>query len=139
MVFHIFVCFSGTGPCLLWLVGHSYVYWGSMHANVWPAGHQLGFPWAVVQVSWIGVWGLLWSGLLPEVQFYAGLDRAPDILFIHTKQWTAAPTNMAACGPSGAQTPIVKQDPQKWYMLPCWEFKAFLHLPHNIFSKRHTA
>lgn len=36
-------------------------------------GRQLGFPWAEVQVCWIGIQGLLWSRL----------DRAPNILVIH--------------------------------------------------------
>lgn len=70
-------------PCLLWIFGHSYVYWGCERATVRPSGLQLGFPRSDVQIRWLGIRGLRWSRLLSEFQYFAGLDRAPDIAVIH--------------------------------------------------------
>lgn len=74
---------SGPGPCLVWITGHSFVYWGSRRAEDRPAGRQLGFPRSDVQVRWLGIRGLRWSRLLSEIQFRVRLDRAPDVLLIH--------------------------------------------------------
>lgn len=49
-----------------------------------PAGRQLGLLRTEAQVRWLDVRGLLWIRLLPELQFYTSLDRAPDVLVIHT-------------------------------------------------------
>lgn len=81
--FSLLFCFSGGAPCLLWIFGHSYVHWGRKRAGDRPAGSQLGFSPADVQVRWLGVRGLRWSRLLSEFQFFVGLDRAPDIVVIH--------------------------------------------------------
>lgn len=59
------------------------MYWGSERAAVRPAGRQLGFPREEVQVRWIGVRGLTWNRLLPELQYRMRWDRAPDVLVIH--------------------------------------------------------
>lgn len=78
-----FVCVSGRSPCLLWIFGDSYVHWGAKRANVRPAGQQIGFSRDDVLIRWIGVRGLQWPRLLPNFQFFAGLDRSPDIVLLH--------------------------------------------------------
>lgn len=80
--FVLFV-FSDGGQCLIWVVGHSFVHWGGKRAGVRPNGRQLGLSRSEAQVRWLGVRGLRWSRLLPVVQYYASLDRAPDILVVH--------------------------------------------------------
>ncbi|XP_069800969.1 uncharacterized protein [Dendropsophus ebraccatus] len=71
------------GGCLTWILGHSYVRRGAARADVRPSGRQLGFQRSEVRIRWIGVGGLLWSGVLPEFHFHARLDRPPDILVLH--------------------------------------------------------
>lgn len=34
-------------------------------------------------MRWIGILGMLWSRVLPEVHRYARLDRPPDVLLLH--------------------------------------------------------
>ncbi|XP_075705220.1 uncharacterized protein LOC142728493 [Rhinoderma darwinii] len=41
---------EGVGPCLVWIMGHSYVHWGGVQADVRPAGRQLGLDQYEVQV-----------------------------------------------------------------------------------------
>lgn len=36
-------CFTEL-ECLVWILGHSYVFWGAKRAAVRLAGRQLGFP-----------------------------------------------------------------------------------------------
>ncbi|XP_075705634.1 histone-binding protein RBBP4-like [Rhinoderma darwinii] len=40
---------EGVGPCLMWIMGHSYVHWGGVQADVRPAGRQLGLDQYEVQ------------------------------------------------------------------------------------------
>lgn len=84
-LFDVFLCavISDFGTCLVWIFGHSFVYWGAERADVRPAGRQLGLPLADARIRWIGIRGMRWPRLLSEFQFFAGLDRAPDVLVIH--------------------------------------------------------
>ncbi|XP_040184663.1 uncharacterized protein LOC120917438 [Rana temporaria] len=69
--------------CLVWILGHNYVVLGAAHAGLNPDGLQLGFPREQVRIKWIGVPGMLWSRVLPEVNHYSRLDRPPDVLLLH--------------------------------------------------------
>ncbi|XP_056378996.1 translation initiation factor IF-2-like [Hyla sarda] len=73
----------GAAPCLIWILGHSYVVRGAARAAVRPDGRQLGFSREKAQVRWLGQGGLLWGGVLPFLQKYVDLDRAPDVLVLH--------------------------------------------------------
>lgn len=64
--------------------GLLHLYWGGLRADVQQAERQLGFCQAEVQVRWLGVRGLMWSWLFLEIQYYAGLDKAPNILVVYT-------------------------------------------------------
>lgn len=64
-------------------MGHAYVYWGGVRADVCPVGRLLTFPGDEAQIRWLGICGLPWSQLLPELQYYIRLDRAPDVLVLH--------------------------------------------------------
>ncbi|XP_068116462.1 uncharacterized protein [Hyperolius riggenbachi] len=70
-------------PCLVWILGHSYVAWGARRAGARPEGRQLGIPRAQARVRWIGFPGMVWARVVPEVHRFARLDRPPDILVIH--------------------------------------------------------
>ncbi|PIO39553.1 hypothetical protein AB205_0008570 [Aquarana catesbeiana] len=75
---------SKTGSeCLVWILGHSYVFLGAEQAALKPEGQQLGFPRGQVRIKWIGVPGMLWSRVLREVEHYCRLDRPPDVLLLH--------------------------------------------------------
>lgn len=48
-----------------------------------PNGRQLGFSRHEACVRWLGVPGLTWGRVLPEVHRFARLDRQPDVLVLH--------------------------------------------------------
>ena len=79
----LFYVFTDPQGCLIWILGHSFVFWGARRADVKPGGRQLGVPREEGRVRWIGIRGLMWQKVLPEVHRGASLDRAPDILVIH--------------------------------------------------------
>ncbi|XP_073460352.1 uncharacterized protein [Aquarana catesbeiana] len=74
---------SLSSECLVWILGHSYVFLGAEQAALKPEGQQLGFPRGQVRIKWIGVPGMLWSRVLREVEHYCRLDRPPDVLLLH--------------------------------------------------------
>lgn len=75
-----------SGPvCLMWILGNSYVHWGAQRALIRPDSRQMGFSRADATVRWIGIPGMLWSRVLPEIQQYAHLDRPPDVLLLQIR------------------------------------------------------
>ncbi|XP_066441042.1 uncharacterized protein [Eleutherodactylus coqui] len=72
-------------PCaaLVWIMGHSYVFWGGERAKVRPNGRQLRLSKDAAVLRWIGVRGMAWSRVLQDVQRLVSLDRTPDILVLH--------------------------------------------------------
>lgn len=88
MICYIFLCvlslvFSGAATCLVWIFGHSYVYWGARRADVRKDGRLLGLAGEEGTVRWIGFPGMLWSRVVPEMHKFAGLDRPPDVVVLH--------------------------------------------------------
>ncbi|XP_018424803.1 PREDICTED: NXPE family member 1-like [Nanorana parkeri] len=75
--------FEGVATGLMCILGHSYVFWGARRAEVRPNGRQLGVPRSEAVVRWIGVPGMVWSVVVPEVTRFAELDRPPDVLVLH--------------------------------------------------------
>ncbi|XP_044141387.1 uncharacterized protein LOC122931380 [Bufo gargarizans] len=73
----------GVPPCLVWIMGHSYVFWGALRAAVRPDGRQLSISREVAVIRWIGMRGMLWSRVLPEFYRFARLDRPPNVLVLH--------------------------------------------------------
>lgn len=74
---------SGGVMGLVWILGHSYVFWGARQADVRPNGRQLGISRQEACVRWLGVPGMLWSRMVPEVHCFALLDRPPNVLVLH--------------------------------------------------------
>lgn len=81
----MFYDFFSDHACLVWILGHSFVHWGAERANVRPNDHQLGFPRSEASIRWIGVLGLLWSRVVPEVHRVSRWDRALDVLVLHAE------------------------------------------------------
>lgn len=48
-----------------------------------PEGRQLGISRQEACIRWLGVPGMLWSRIVPEVHRFAWLHRPPDILVLH--------------------------------------------------------
>ncbi|KAM4031870.1 uncharacterized protein ACNLHF_019241 [Anomaloglossus baeobatrachus] len=71
------------GPCLVWILGHSYVYWGALRADVRHDGRQLGVSVTEARVKWLGIRGMTWGRVRPEVAYYSRMDRDPDVLILH--------------------------------------------------------
>ncbi|KAM4020116.1 uncharacterized protein ACNLHF_000667 isoform 3-T3 [Anomaloglossus baeobatrachus] len=69
--------------CLVWIMGHSFVFWGALRAAVRPNGKQLGLPSSLARVTWIGKRGMQWHQLLKEIQYHVEFYRPPDVLLIH--------------------------------------------------------
>ncbi|XP_069832586.1 uncharacterized protein [Dendropsophus ebraccatus] len=68
---------------LAWIFGHSFVVQGARRADVRSDGRQLRFHKSDLLVRWIGLPGLLWGRVLPELEYFASMDRYPDILVLH--------------------------------------------------------
>lgn len=67
----------------MWILGRSYVYWGARRADVRRGGRLLGLTEGEGVVRWIGIPGMLWSRVVPEMHKFASLDRTPDVVVIH--------------------------------------------------------
>lgn len=68
---------------MVWIMGHSYVCWGARRGDARRDGRQLGFDKREVYIKWLGVPGMLWSRLLPEVKKHALREGPPDVLILH--------------------------------------------------------
>ncbi|XP_072271235.1 uncharacterized protein [Pyxicephalus adspersus] len=73
----------GELPCLIWILGHSFVYWGARWADMRLNGQQLGLSRDEAKICWIGIPGKQWRRVVPEVYRFASLDRPPNVLLIH--------------------------------------------------------
>ncbi|KAM3913279.1 uncharacterized protein RB166_018585 [Leptodactylus fuscus] len=71
---------TGT-PTMVWIIGHSYVFWAAKQAAVRPMGLQLGFR--DVQVRWLGIRGMKWEQVFPEVLNASRATQVPVVLVIH--------------------------------------------------------
>lgn len=82
LVFFFYVV-ADLPRCLIWILGHSYVFWGARRADVRPDGRQLRIKREEGIVRWLGIPGMRWQQVVPEVHRFSRLDRAPDILVLH--------------------------------------------------------
>lgn len=55
-VFHSFLS-DGVQLSLVWIMGHSYVFWGARQADVRPDGRQLGISRREACIRWLGYTG----------------------------------------------------------------------------------
>ncbi|KAM3931107.1 LOW QUALITY PROTEIN: uncharacterized protein RB166_004615 [Leptodactylus fuscus] len=66
---------------VVWILGHSYVYWVARRAAVRPGGLQLGFQDS--ELKWHGVRGMSWLQMLPQVIEIGRSSQAPVVLLFH--------------------------------------------------------
>ncbi|XP_044158603.1 uncharacterized protein LOC122944427 isoform X2 [Bufo gargarizans] len=71
----------GMARPVVWLLGHSYIFWAAQRAECRPGGRSLGFR--EVEVHWRGLRGLRWSQVLPEVVEIGRRSVGPVILVLH--------------------------------------------------------
>lgn len=74
--------FSDSPRCLIWILGHLYVFWGARRDEVRPEGRQLGVARGEGRVNWIGVPGMMWHRVIPGIHCFSRLDLPPDILVL---------------------------------------------------------
>lgn len=74
---------SYSPQCLIWILGHLYFFGGAKRVDVRPEGRQLGVARGDCRVRWIGVPGMMWHRVIPEIHRFARLDQPPDILVLH--------------------------------------------------------
>ncbi|XP_053319626.1 serine/arginine repetitive matrix protein 1-like [Spea bombifrons] len=51
---------DGSSPTLVWILGHSFIYWAARRAERRVYGRNLGFPYDKVRIRWRGIRGLRW-------------------------------------------------------------------------------
>lgn len=66
---------------MVWIVGHSYIFWAGEHSAYRPGGRSLGFH--GMEVIWRGIRGLRWPEVLPHVVFLSRSVQSPVILVVH--------------------------------------------------------
>lgn len=77
------VCFLSLGGCkVVWILGHSFVFWAEQKAAVRDI-KKLGFPVNQVSIQWFGFCGLKWPGLFDRVMELAASEEHPHVMVIH--------------------------------------------------------
>lgn len=76
---HVVIFLSGRP--VVWIVGHSYIFWAGERSDYRPGGRSLGFH--GMEVVWRGVRGLRWPEVLPHVVFLSRGVQCPVILVLH--------------------------------------------------------
>ncbi|XP_069812924.1 uncharacterized protein [Dendropsophus ebraccatus] len=66
---------------VVWLIGHSYIYWAAQRAAHRPGGRTLGFR--DLEVHWKGVKGLRWAEVLSQAIEVGRTVSSPVVLVIH--------------------------------------------------------
>ncbi|KAM4020533.1 uncharacterized protein ACNLHF_000922 [Anomaloglossus baeobatrachus] len=70
-------------PCLVWILGNSFVAKALEKVSLVPDGRQLGFPLSEATIRWLGFNDLPWRSVIPTVVRYSHSNQPPDILVIH--------------------------------------------------------
>ncbi|XP_053167273.1 uncharacterized protein LOC128351611 [Hemicordylus capensis] len=71
-----------AAPVRVLVCGHSLVFWAFKRTSTFQWGTQLGFG-RRASVYWLGMWGMLWSQLLPAIRDHLAKYPEPDIIVIH--------------------------------------------------------
>ncbi|KAM3912126.1 uncharacterized protein RB166_014636 [Leptodactylus fuscus] len=69
------------GPVVVWLIGHSFLYWAEKRAEVRPGGRHFGLE--GVDVRWRGSRGLRWRQVLPDIVAASRLTPGPAVVIVH--------------------------------------------------------
>ncbi|XP_029447384.1 uncharacterized protein LOC115093905 [Rhinatrema bivittatum] len=74
---------AASEPMTVWIIGHSFTYWGHRHACGRPYGPHLDLQRRGVRVIWLGRRGMLWDELVPYVRKERERRAAPRVLVVH--------------------------------------------------------
>ncbi|KAM3928101.1 uncharacterized protein RB166_006232 [Leptodactylus fuscus] len=74
-------CYARQRDPVVIILGHSYVYWAALRAEVRPGGSNLGFQ--QLQLIWRGIRGLRWGQILSEAVDLSRSVSGPVVLVIH--------------------------------------------------------
>ncbi|OCT77888.1 hypothetical protein XELAEV_18028985mg, partial [Xenopus laevis] len=69
--------------CVVWVMGHSYIFWAEQRAGMRESGRRFGLPSEAVEVQWHGVIGLSWLQLRVWIEDKFRQEGPPDVLVLH--------------------------------------------------------
>ncbi|XP_072000656.1 uncharacterized protein [Engystomops pustulosus] len=74
---------TGVKKGVIWIFGHSFIYWAEKRAQLRLGGRSLGLPEELVSVRWLGYRGLQWGAVRSRLR--SGFERwgQPNVLIIH--------------------------------------------------------
>ena len=67
---------------MVWIVGHSYVFWAAKHAESRPYSTNLGLD-SSFSLLWSGVRGLRWRNVKEHLVYLSAMWPSPQILVLH--------------------------------------------------------
>ncbi|KAM4020120.1 uncharacterized protein ACNLHF_000668 isoform 1-T1 [Anomaloglossus baeobatrachus] len=70
-------------PTIVWIVGHSYVYWAQKRAAIRSYTENLTFSIEHVNIYWFGSSGMKWAQLVDELKRKVCSAPLPDLIIIH--------------------------------------------------------
>ncbi|XP_053560520.1 uncharacterized protein LOC128651511 isoform X2 [Bombina bombina] len=73
----------GSGVRIVWVMGHSFIYWANAEASKKMGGLQLGCPVGQWEVKWFGIRRMCWELLFPVFVEYSKVFHHPDVLVLH--------------------------------------------------------
>ncbi|XP_053560521.1 uncharacterized protein LOC128651511 isoform X3 [Bombina bombina] len=71
------------GVRIVWVMGHSFIYWANAEASKKMGGLQLGCPVGQWEVKWFGIRRMCWELLFPVFVEYSKVFHHPDVLVLH--------------------------------------------------------
>ncbi|XP_053553828.1 uncharacterized protein LOC128645095 isoform X1 [Bombina bombina] len=71
------------GVRIVWVMGHSFIYWANAEASKKMGGLQLGCPVDQWEVKWFGIRGMCWELLFPLFLDYGRMFPRPHVLIVH--------------------------------------------------------
>ncbi|XP_053567243.1 uncharacterized protein LOC128657045 [Bombina bombina] len=72
-----------TGVKIVWVMGHSFIYWANAEASKKMGGLQLGCPVDQWEVKWFGIRGMCWELFFPLFLDFGRMFPRPQVLIVH--------------------------------------------------------
>ncbi|XP_041438197.1 translation initiation factor IF-2-like isoform X3 [Xenopus laevis] len=74
---------SGSRRCMVWVMGHSYIFWAEQRAGLREKGRRFWLPADAVEVQWHGKRGLSWLQIRAWIEDKFRQEGPPDVLVLH--------------------------------------------------------
>ncbi|KAM4021773.1 uncharacterized protein ACNLHF_027088 [Anomaloglossus baeobatrachus] len=71
------------GPIVIWIVGHSYIFWAKRRASGRSYGENLAINIEHFNILWYSVRGMRWDGLMKEMSCLKTLWPSPNLIILH--------------------------------------------------------